>query len=245
MQKAESKKGNMYKDAFTWNCFVGCLYQCKYCIPSFQAQMKRFKPTIDKNGKKRGCQLCYDYIPHFHPERLDNKLRRTYGDQFIWACSSGDITFAKKEWIEQILEKVRKCSNRTFFFQTKNPECFNNYNFPDNVLLGITLESNRYYPNISKAPNPETRYNDFLNLDFPRKVITIEPILQFDLAKFSQWIRNINPERVYIGYDTHKSGLIEPRLAQTKSLIQHLSIFTKVKTKLIRERYPIQTKITA
>ena len=116
------EKNNMYSDSvLQWNLIIGCKFQCKYCIPSFQRQMKRQKPGIDKNGKKRGCQLCYDYIPHFHPERLNNRLPSTKGDEFIWCCSSGDISFAKPEWIEKIIAKILEYPNRTFFFQTKNP----------------------------------------------------------------------------------------------------------------------------
>ena len=227
----------MYGDAIKrWNCFIGCYYSCEYCFPSFQRQMKRQKPVIDKNGKKRGCQDCYDYIPHFHEDRLNDKLPRTKGDEFIWACSSGDIAFAKSEWIEKILVRIRELSNRTFFFQTKNPKIFQKYNFPDNILLGITLESNRNYNGVSKAPRPSQRYADFLELSFPRKVITIEPILQFDLGTFVKWIKNIKPERVYIGYDTKNTGLLEPSLAQTKRFILHLRQFTKVKLKYMKDQ---------
>ena len=46
------KKSNMYSDSvFQWNCFVGCYFNCSYCIPSFQRQMKRQMPTIDVNGR--------------------------------------------------------------------------------------------------------------------------------------------------------------------------------------------------
>ena len=122
---------NMYQDAiFRWNIFKGCHFSCTYCIPSFQRQAKRQKPTIDKNGNSRGCQDCYDYTPHFHPERLKTSLPNTTGDQFIWACSSGDIAFAKHEWMEQILKRIKELPNKTFFFQTKDPACYYYYNFP-------------------------------------------------------------------------------------------------------------------
>ena len=243
MKKVSNKKRNMYKDARIWNVVVGCYFDCKYCKASFQAQMKRQMPMIDKNGKKRGCQDCYDYIPHFHEERLTDeyikKLPLTHGDEFIWCCSSSDIYFAKKEWIEKILERVRELKNRTFFFQSKAPEVFKKYDFPSNVILGITLETNRDYPNISKAPAPDKRYNDFLNLDHPRKAVTIEPIMEFDLFPMVMMIKNISPERVYIGYDSRKSNLNEPSLTKTNRLMNTIKIHLpdcKIKTKLIREK---------
>ena len=30
----------------------------------------------------------------------------TEGDEFIWACSSADIAFAKPEWINVIIERI-------------------------------------------------------------------------------------------------------------------------------------------
>ena len=236
-----SKEGNMYKDAIKrWNVFVGCYFGCVYCIKSFQAQMKRQKPKYDEKGNLiRGCQDCYDYIPHFHKNRLKDKLPRTQGDEFIWCCSSSDIYFAKREWIEMILERVRKDSKRTFFFQSKAPSVFKKYDFPNNVLLGITLETNRPYQNLSKAPTPEIRYKDFLNLDHSRKVVTIEPLMQFDLFEFVMMIKNLSPERIYIGYDSKKSNLNEPSLVKTYKLMKILKIhlpYTKIKTKLIRKK---------
>lgn len=234
----DKKKGNMYQDSVKqWNVVAGCLYSCNYCYPSFRRQMKRQKPTIDKNGKDRGCEKCYRYLPHFHEERLKQPLPRTKGDEFIWVCSSGDISFAKSEWMIKILERVKELSNRTFFFQTKNPIVFNKYNFPKNCLLGITLETNRNngYNFISNAPLPSKRFKDFLNVDFDRKVVTIEPILQFDHDIFVMNIKKLNPERVYIGYDTKKNNLLEPTVQETIKLYGELKRFTKVKLKHMKK----------
>ena len=48
----------------------------------------------------------------------------------------------------------------------------------------------------------------------------------------------INPERVYIGYDTKNSKLPEPSLQKTTHLIEALEqLGIKVKTKLLREAW--------
>lgn len=232
----------MYKDSKRqWNVAVGCTYGCVYCVPSFQRQMKRMKPIIDKNGKKRGCQDCYDYIPHFHEDRITKEyckkhFKKTKEDEFIWVCSSGDISFTSIKNLFKIFHRIEEYPDRTFFFQTKNPKFFQHYNFPKNVILGITLETNRFYPTVSKAPKPEVRYKDFLEIEHPRKIVTIEPIMQFDLYPFTLMIKDIRPERVYVGYDTRKCGLIEPSLTATRRLVEYLEKFTKVKLKYIPER---------
>lgn len=219
---------------------AGCKHQCGYCIDSFQKQMKR---------QRQRCEKCYTFEPHSHPERLKKlnpeklkKLKkglpRTYGDEFIWINSSGDIAFAEKEMMDQTLEMIQKWPDRTFFFQTKNPMCYFDYNFPDNCLLGITLETNRdeeYKLNkISKAPLPSFRKKIFVLYQHPRKIVVIEPILNFDLDIFVEWNREINPERIYIGYDSKGCGLPEPDLIKTILLINELSKFTKVKTKYMK-----------
>lgn len=227
--------GNMYSDSVKqWNVFVGCWYDCVYCRKSFQAQMKRQKPMLDKNGKKRGCQKCYDYEPHFHEERLNDKLPKTSGDEFIWVGSSGDISFISIKNLFKIFQKIEAYPKRTFFFQTKNPKFFLNYNFPKNTLLGITLESDVIYPQISNAPLVYDRIHSFEILNHPRKVITIEPILEFNFRIFLYWLQILNPERIYIGYDTKKNDLSEPSLEKTKKLIKELEKFTIVKTKYMK-----------
>ena len=231
--------GNMYSDAIIWNVAKGCYFDCVYCRPSFQRQAKRQKPTIDKNGRKRGCQQCYDYDPHFHPERLNinfnNKRYDTSGDKFIWAISSGEIACMREEWVNQIINKIKEYPNRTFFFQTKSPDCFYKYEFPDNVILGITMETDVYRTKITDAMPLWHRYAFFKDYEHPRKFVTIEPIMDFIFEHFLSWLRDINPERIYIGYDTKKCGLIEPPLDKTLRLIDELKKFTIVKIKYMRD----------
>ena len=240
------KSNNMYKEALPWNVFVGCLFNCDYCDPSFKAQMKRQKPVIDKRGRPRGCQQCYDYTPHFHEDRITKEYCKKHfakakDNQFIWVGSSGDISFIEYPNMLKILKKIEEYPDKTFFFQTKNPDFFYKFIFPVNVILGITLESDIFYKGISKASYPYERAYSFEKLDFPRKFVTIEPILEFNFSVFLGWIQEINPERVYIGYDSHKCNLPEPSPLKVKNLINELSRFTKVKTKFMKKE--VQTKL--
>ena len=217
----------MYSDSVKqWNVFVGCNFNCVYCKKSFQAQMRR---------QIHNCEKCGNYEPHFHEERLNQSLPKTSGDEFIWVGSSGDIAFIRYPNMLKILEKIEEFPDKTFFFQTKDPEFFDRFLFPSNVVLGITLESDIYYKNISNAPFPYNRVYNFLKKNHPRKFVTIEPILEFNFTVFLSWIRGINPERIYVGYDTKKCGLPEPSLEKTKKLIKELEKFTIVKTKYMKE----------
>lgn len=221
---------NMYEDSVKQiNYIVGCKFECVYCKKSFQKSLKRWA--------KNNCNQCYNYEPHFHKERLKQSLPRTTGDQFIWVNSNCDIVFAKEEWMDEVLDVLEsKYSDRTILFQSKDPRVFQKYEFLDNWILATTLETNRWYPNISKAPPPKKRAEYFREVFHPRKIVTIEPIMEFDFIPFFEMIQSINPERVYIGYDTKKCGLREPSIRNVKLLIQSLNRTTKVKTKYIKKK---------
>ena len=230
---------HMYKEnAKSLNWFVGCNHACIYCIPSFQRQMKR-------RGKK--CLKCYNYEPHAHLERLLKAPPKTQGKDFVFFPSSGDPAYASiKEW-ETAISYTKQYPNVTFLIQSKDSIVFNHYQFPDNVILDTTVETNllsfnikgckyEYYSDISAAPYPIQRLSDFLRVGHKRKGITIEPILCFS-NKFASFIKPLNPEFVYVGYDNHNCKLPEPTLAQTQQLIEELEKFTEVRVKTLRKAW--------
>jgi len=233
-------RSNMYREAKdkTVNLFVGCKYNCVYCKPSFQKMMKR---------QKHRCLKCYNYEPHFHPERLKRRPPKTKGKEFIFLCDCGDVSFMTPEQWEMLIEYVEKWNDRTFLIQSKNPLCFAPYSFPENVILGTTIETNwvhfsfskyRNYWNISKAPLPVYRCQAMIMLKHPRKAVTVEPILDFDLHVLLTWIVKIWPEFVYVGYDNHKCYLPEPPLQKTLHLIEELEKEgIEVRTKNIRKAW--------
>jgi len=225
------QRGPMYKESIKpWNPFVGCEHDCVYCESSFKRQMKR---------RKRHCTDCYNFKPHFHPERLSRSLPRTEGDDFIFCCDMGDVAFCEPEWMEQILARIKELLDRQFLIQSKNPNVFSRYRFPENVLLGVTLETNRddLYEGISSAPLPSQRYEAMLKLQHPRKIVTVEPVLDFDVEIMEKWIRDIRPEVCYVGYDSKKNYLPEPELNKVKTLMRRLGQITNVKAKTIRKAW--------
>lgn len=220
------------------NWFVGCNFQCDYCKLSFQRQMKR-------QGKR--CGNCYDYAPHAHLERLLKAPPRTRGDEFIFFPSSGEVSFTSPTEFKAGLAYAEKWSDRTFLIQSKTPSFFLRYSFPDNIILGTTIETNatlfvtpsRYviYEQISRAPPPYLRKENMVNLRHPRKLVTIEPILDFELTILVSWIREIEPQIVYVGYDNHGTKLPEPYLWKTQMLIDELKKFTEVRVKTLRKAW--------
>ena len=210
----------MYKTARTWNPFKGCRFHCTYCEPSFQKQAKR---------QKQLCMQCYDYVPHCHDERLS----RIPSAEIVFVCGNADISFCDPEFTRKIIRSIKRhntrCPYKTYYFQSKRPEYFERFlrEFPENVILLTTLETNRDegYDAVSSAPVPSKRYIQFLNLNYPRKLVTIEPVMYFDLEVFSRWIVDLEPEYVWLGYNSRptKIQLPEPTDAKLRELIKILT----------------------
>jgi protein gp37 len=163
---------------------------------------------------------------HFAEKEMNCNLGE---GNYIFVGSSTDM-FAETVpnlWIYETLEHCRKFNNK-YLFQTKNPARlmeFSDY-YPDNILLACTIETNRFY-DISKAPPVEDRFTAMANISLP-KMISIEPILMFDLIPFFDMIHTINPEFVSVGADSKNHHLPEPDAGEVVVLIEALKKFTQV-----------------
>lgn len=150
---------------------------------------------------------------------------------FIFVGSSTDM-FAQeipKRWIEKVLDKCFLYDN-TYLFQSKNPKRFMDFFFPPKTILGTTLETDGYKIKISNAPPLIDRMR-IMKMCSLRKMISIEPIMDFTLATFPNWIKEIKPEFISIGADSKGHNLPEPSEEKIKALIKELSKFTEVKIK--------------
>jgi hypothetical protein len=189
------------------------------------------------NGLRWNCSDCQTYIPHTHPERLD----RLPSDRVIFVESNGDISFCPPAFVDQIVDVMRndKKKGRVFLLQSKSPACFADIlqRLPENTVLMTTIETNRDsgYSAVSKAPLPSQRFQDFLQLAWPRKAMVMEPILQFDLNVTLQWATALKPEAIFIGFESkRKCSLQEPTPAEVEQLhreLQNLGFRTYDKTK--------------
>jgi hypothetical protein len=209
-------KGNMYPFVtHTYNAIIGeCEHKCKYCYMLVFPQQKL----------------------HLSEKALRQDLGR---GNFIFVGSSTDM-FAdnvSNEWIRRVLEKCRNSDNK-YLFQTKNPKRFKEFlsnkenlcDFPKNSILGITLETDMESP--SQAPLPMSRFAEFnwINNHYREfdKMISIEPIMDFNLDVMLYWIQQIKPKFVSIGADSKNHNLSEPNREKIDALITELEKFTEV-----------------
>ena len=204
------QKGNMYSwCTHTWNPIRGkCPHQCTYCY------MKDF---------------------NVGELRLDEKaLKDNLGEgRTIFVGSSTDMWAQEVplEWILRVLNYCWKFPDNQYLFQSKNPYKFlmESSQFPAKSIFGTTMETDQEIPEISKAPEPGLRAA-WIALLRPT-MISIEPIMDFALDKFLDWLTYIKPKFVSIGADSKGHNLPEPPGGKVKELIQELEKFTEVKIK--------------
>ena len=208
-------RGNMYDwCSHTFNVIKGeCPYQCSYCY------CKRW-------GKQAPL--------HFDEKELKTDLG---SGNTIFVGSSCDM-WAESIPLDWIIKTLNHCvwyddTNR-YLFQSKNPIRFNGWDFPKDTILGTTIETNRRY-SISQALIPYSRAYHIAHFILP-KMVSIEPIMDFDLDVMLKWMQEIKPEFVSIGADSGNNHLPEPSGDKLEALIEALKSVTGVKLKLNLKR---------
>jgi len=142
------------------------------------------------------------------------------------------------EFIARILAHALVWPRNTYLYQSKNPDRILQWLplMQTRVIFGTTIETN--YPiEGSKAPHPRDRYEAMMALrgevddnsvygqEGPRDqlMLTIEPIMKFDLDTLSRWVLDIKPDFVNIGADSKGHNLPEPTWSEVLALVDALA----------------------
>jgi DNA repair photolyase len=218
----------------TWNPVGGeCLHDCSYCWAK--------KLAKDRHMEK------YIGTPTLNEREMQRKFK---ADDFVFVSDMCDLfgAWVPSETIQKVLDRCRFKLKTNFLFLTKNPgrytEFLNTF-LKFNATLGATVESD-CAQKFSKAPSPTDRLYAMYDLEYPRKFLSIEPIMAFNLVSFSDSIRNIPYlQKIAIGYDNYFHNLPEPPLATTQKLIQWLRGWGyEVIEKTLREPLNVSGKVT-
>jgi len=199
----------------TWNTIRGkCGYECGYCyVPNTRARKLYEK----------------------EPELIETAFKPLGSGKIIFVCSMIDIfgPSIQDYWIQKTMEHCRKYDN-LYLFQSKNPIQFFRFanDLPKRNILATTIETNRDYKN-TKAPSVHQRMKGLKLLSEVGQttMLTIEPIMDFDLKEFLEMIRIIKPYKVNIGADSKKSSLPEPTWEKIQVFIEELEKSMQVNLK--------------
>jgi hypothetical protein len=178
-----------------------------------------------------------------HLDKVELKTDMGVGT-FIFVCSACDLFHPNipDEWIVKITGKTIDWWGNTYLWHTKNPGRASDFFFPPKSILCAIIETNRRYSCMGTSPDPSKRING-LSLWKKKRMITIEPILDFDLAEFTEMIRSCEPDQVNIGADTGNNHLPEPSPEKIEAIIDALRSFTTVHLKKNLKRLYKESRI--
>jgi protein gp37 len=184
---------------WTLNPVVGCNHGCDYCYA--QKQAKR---------QKQRCELCYQFIPHPHLERLSQlnpkqKARKIFIDS-MWDFNS---TRVEEEWLRIIISKMRECDQHTFQILSKRPEGYERFEFPSNVWLGTSIATTEDCHRVEDLVSLGNR-----NIKF----VSIEPIHE----KIDFWFSRSRVDWLIVGAETgNRKGKIKPKMEWITAIIEN------------------------
>ena len=194
----------------TWNVFVGCRYNCTYC------NARKLALTRLKHVPR--------YLGGFTPHLVASESERKFspGD-FVFVGYMGDISFASRSVIVDLIARISEQPEVDFLFCSKNPMRFWSWRvtWPTNLYLGTTIETNIGYQ-LTEAPAALYRYLAMRGLAHPKKLISIEPICDFDPDTLLRWMDDIKPSIIEIGADNYHNHLPEPPWARVQKFIEGL-----------------------
>lgn len=215
-------KGKMYKKVtHTGTFYQGCNHGCCYCWAD------RI-PTVSHSPRYIGS---------------DSKLRVRHAYVFV---NSAHDTFADcipDEWIGKMFTWIsQQHPSISFLIQTKNTgrmvDYFRYLNTKYNwimtglrkkLVLATTMETNRTYTEnlegekmyAGEVPSINERSKHMFELGTMglKRMISVEPVMDFDLTLFANILLSINPIYIEIGPDNYNCALPEPSYVDVKTLI--------------------------
>jgi protein gp37 len=146
---------------WAWGIIEGCQNDCDYCYA---------KTYYEKHNRDFSIAR-FDENLLIEPYKVDPAM--------IFVNHLGDIMgdWVKREWVKKILNVCKDLPEHEFLFMTKLPEKYKKFEFPDNCILGVTIES----------PDKWSRAEVMEYFD-NRKMCSVEPILgDFTGYDFSQF----------------------------------------------------------
>ena len=220
-----------------WNPVWGCKTGCPFCYArKFAKRFGKSKARVELHHlypytfveyKKRGilaelARSLQNFELNWLESNFVSKFPKT--PKRIFVGSMSDIYWWGIEWVERVLEKIKKYPQHRFLFLTKFPQVYKKYSFPKNCWLGATAIID---DEVLACKNclERSKLQNLNNIRF----LSIEPIQE----KISEDFAYYSPDWVIVGMETgNRRGKIVP----PKEWITDIVYFCK------RRRIPIFLK---
>ncbi len=165
---------------FTWNPVWGCNAKCSYCYAAKFS--KRFAGVMAErevksyNLKLKSSEIKYkteiqNALEYFRPTFLYHRYNTKFpvNPKRIFVNSMSDIAFWKEKWITDVMKRIKEYPQHTFQILTKFPEKLMDIKFPDNVWLGVTVETQKTF---------DKRVYDLAELKVKHRFVSFEPLFE-------------------------------------------------------------------
>ena len=209
---------------YTWNPTGGCLHGCTWQMPDgsvTECYAKTVAERIARSSYQHGFEHHY-WRPHALRDPL--RLKAASG---IFVGSMADLFghWVPQEQIDQVLEVMSEAHWHTFQTLSKYPLRLREYDFPDNVWVGVSLPAG-HLMSVTGAQRALGAYlRHMVHIQASVRFLSIEP-LWFDVAPvFERWLAgydNLPFEWAIIGAASNGRRLFQPEPAWTASLLELL-----------------------
>lgn len=175
--KFNQTNDNIEWAAWSWNPVTGCEHGCTYCYARDIAHRfypQGFMPSVHP-GRLRAPHQTKHIVPRWKGDR---------GNNGVFVCSMADLfgEWVPDEWIRAVLDVVGATSEWRYIFLTKNPKRLVGIDWPDNAVVGTTVDTQERVDAAEEA---------FEQINAPWRFVSCEPLrgpVEFcDLRKFD-WV---------------------------------------------------------
>jgi len=166
---------------WSWNPVTGCKHDCSYCYArdiAVSARMAKvypngFEPTFRCNSLRAPANTK---VPD--AARTDTRFRN------VFTCSMADLfgRWVPNEWVEAVLDSVRRSPQWNFLFLTKFPTRMAEFEIPPNAWMGTSVDLQARVANAEKA---------FAKVKCGVRWLSVEPMiepLQFNHLERFDWV---------------------------------------------------------
>jgi protein gp37 len=186
---AQGANENIEWALWSWNPVTGCLHNCPYCYARDIADRfyeQKFAPSLWPGRLAAPAKTPFPAakIAAALAEKTPEGDVRAIGLGNVFTCSMADLfgRWVPSVWVEAVLDAVRAAPRWTFLFLTKFPVRMAEFDFPDNVWVGTTVDCQARVKNAEKAFRRVKARVKWLSCE-----PLIEPLVFQDLAAF-HWL---------------------------------------------------------